>query len=288
MVDSSVNQEMTAKLNHIEEIHTVNNIENKMESELNSFIESHDKRNKEDECTNKTMQRYLNNDVISFNKISCNQCKSSFKSEEMFENHKILCYVKETTVEKKKEINSNISSRDSNNTEINLQCILQNCNTCHKNFENEKHLIEHKLTYCRFFEEDQYKLCNKSHGNEEQYGSDKDVCTTINIELIETNKKCGHCDIIFNTKKELLSHITQCHKSQLLLKCMICDRSYEKWSSLDVHEATHRIDKPYLCDLCGKSFKHSNNLRGHKRTHLDDSKKKRHICEICGNAFRSR
>ncbi|XP_034192718.2 uncharacterized protein LOC117609992 [Osmia lignaria lignaria] len=292
MGDSSVNQEITGKLNHLEEIHTINNIEDKMQSELNSFIESHNKRNKEDECTNKTMQHYPKNGVINFNKISCIRCNNSFKSQEMFENHKIFCYVKETTVKEQKEINSNLNSRlrrDSNNVEINLECISkESCNTCHKNFPNEKRLIEHKLSYCTFFEEEQYKLSNKPNANEEQYGTDNDTCDTINITLIEDNKKCGHCDRIFNTKKELLSHITQCHKSRLLLKCIICDRSYEKWSSLDVHEATHRIDKPYLCDLCGKSFKHSNNLRGHKRTHLDDSKKKRHICEICGNAFRSR
>lgn len=65
----------------------------------------------------------------------------------------------------------------------------------------------------------------------------------------------------------------------------MCDKSYEKWASLDIHEATHRLDKPYLCDLCGNI---PHNLRGHKRTHLDDSKKKRRICDICGNAFRSR
>ncbi|XP_074104236.1 uncharacterized protein LOC141530807 isoform X2 [Cotesia typhae] len=102
-------------------------------------------------------------------------------------------------------------------------------------------------------------------------------------------RKCGHCSSSFFNRKDLQNHISEKHSGlQMLFKCGVCDKVYEKWSSLDVHEATHRQDKPYLCDLCGKSFKHSNNLRGHKRTHLDVAKRKRHNCEICGNAFRSR
>ncbi|XP_014297526.2 zinc finger protein 182 isoform X1 [Microplitis demolitor] len=105
----------------------------------------------------------------------------------------------------------------------------------------------------------------------------------------DQERKCGHCSLSFFNRKDLQNHISDKHSGlQMLFKCGICDKIYEKWSSLDVHEATHRQDKPYLCDLCGKSFKHSNNLRGHKRTHLDITKKKRHNCEVCGNAFRSR
>ncbi|XP_063984668.1 zinc finger protein 37-like [Diachasmimorpha longicaudata] len=106
---------------------------------------------------------------------------------------------------------------------------------------------------------------------------------------VRSSRRCGHCSQSFLHRKDLQSHITEAHNGEgALFKCGLCDKSYEKWSSLDVHEATHRQDKPYLCDLCGKSFKHSNNLRGHKRVHLDAARKKRHVCETCGSAFRSR
>ncbi|XP_020278444.1 gastrula zinc finger protein XlCGF57.1-like isoform X2 [Pseudomyrmex gracilis] len=104
----------------------------------------------------------------------------------------------------------------------------------------------------------------------------------------EKSIRCGNCKEVYHDKREFSKHILKLHEGQLLYMCTMCEKTYEKWSSLDVHEATHKTDKLYLCDLCGKSFKHSNNLRGHKRIHLDESVKKRHVCAICGNSFRSR
>ncbi|XP_012144974.2 uncharacterized protein LOC100878971 [Megachile rotundata] len=288
MEDTSMNQGITRKLNHLEQIDTVNNIESEMQSELNNFICTSSKTNKEDESENQNTQHYQENGETVFNKISCFYCRNSFESQEVFENHKILCYNKEITAQKREIVNNNINRRDSNNMEIVDVQYSRDSNTHHKNFENERNLDEHKLSYCTLFDQESYKLSIKSHTNEEQCRTIKELHNINDLAVSEINKKCGHCDTVYGTKKELSNHIAECHKGQLLLKCTMCDKSYEKWSSLDVHEATHRIDKPYLCDLCGKSFKHSNNLRGHKRTHLDDSKKKRHICEICGHAFRSR
>ncbi|XP_076289933.1 uncharacterized protein LOC143213709 [Lasioglossum baleicum] len=210
----------------------------------------------------KEMQSELNRLIESYsgaqsdiangiNEIASFHCKDTFKTRAMFENHKILCDEDEIIVEKQKEISGSINANES--------LVLLNCKP---------------------FQEEHYEVTDKQHATE--------IDNIDTVAMAETNKKCGHCRSIYSTKKELLNHIAKRHESQLLFACIICDKNYEKWSSLDVHEATHRTDKPYLCDLCGKSFKHSNNLRGHKRTHLDDSKKKRHACEICGNAFRSR
>ncbi|XP_017793590.1 PREDICTED: zinc finger protein 665-like, partial [Habropoda laboriosa] len=289
----SMNQEITAKFSHLENINTQkdsfgNSIRKEVQSELNSFIESYNEKDKGQKSTNGTTKNYANNQIEN-NEIHCACCKDTFKTEEMFENHKMLCGEEEIIVQKQKECNSNINDRESSNVKVmNFQYVMRTCNICHEHFENEKHLAEHKLSYCKLLQEESYEVSSKPNMNEEQGDIYNDSYNISNIPPMETNKKCGHCDSIYNTKKELLNHIIEFHEGQLLFKCIICDRSYEKWSSLDVHEATHRLDKPYLCDLCGKSFKHSNNLRGHKRTHLDDSKKKRHICEICGNAFRSR
>ncbi|XP_033351991.1 zinc finger protein 567 isoform X1 [Bombus vosnesenskii] len=292
MNEISMNQEVPKEFSDLENTNMQkdsfqNSIRKEVQSELNSFIASHNEEIKEDECTDRLTKNYSDNEILN-NEIQCLYCKNMFKTQEMFENHKMLCDGGEIVVQKEKEANNNMNDKESNNIKImNFQFITKTCNVCHENFETEKHFVEHKLSYCKFLQVKDYQITDKIIMNKEQCNNHKDFYNTNNPSM-ETNKKCGHCGLIYITKKELLNHIMDCHEGQLLFKCIICDRSYEKWSSLDVHEATHRIDKPYLCDLCGKSFKHSNNLRGHKRTHLDDSKKKRHICDICGNAFRSR
>lgn len=285
-----MNEEDTEKFSHLENINVkkdnfVNNIR-EVQSELND--EPHNEKTKTNECTIKIIKNYPNNGTMG-NEIQCIHCKNIFKSQEIFENHKILCDEGETVIEKEKETNNNLNNKESNGEKVmNFQFIGRTCNICHEHFESEKHFDEHKLSYCKFLQEEHYQVSSKTSTSKKQSNSFTDFCNVNNIPPIDNNKKRGHCDLIYNTKKELLNHIMECHEGQLLFKCIICDRVFEKWSSIDIHEATHRIDKPYLCDLCGKSFKHSNNLRGHKRTHLDDSKKKRHVCDICGNAFRSR
>ncbi|OAD53931.1 Zinc finger protein 16 [Eufriesea mexicana] len=286
----STTEEDTGKFSHLENINAqkdnfVNNIR-KVQSVLN--VKPHNEKNKTNECTIKIIKNYPNNETLN-SEIQCIHCKNIFKSQEIFENHKMLCDEGETVIQKEKETNNNLNDKESNSEKVmNFQLIAKTCNICHEHFESEKHFDEHKRSYCKFLQEEHYQVPSKISTSKKQTNSFTDFCNINNILPMDNNKKCGHCDLIYNTKKELLSHVVECHNSQLLFKCIICDRAFEKWSSLDIHEATHRIDKPYLCDLCGKSFKHSNNLRGHKRTHLDDSKKKRHVCDICGNAFRSR
>lgn len=263
-----------------------NNIRKGTQSELNNFTESYREEDK-DNLTNETTINASNNDVAdSYNGIVCFHCKDSFETQEMFENHKMLCDEDEVMIQAPKKPDT--SSKESSNIElINLQFVEKICNVCNKHFESEKHFTEH-LSCCKFSQEEHYQVSDKLSSIKDECITYKNVSSIDIVTPIETDKKCGHCEVIYSTKKELLNHIAKCHEGQPLFKCITCNRSYEKWSGLDVHEATHRVDKPYLCDLCGKSFKHSNNLRGHKRIHLDDSKKKRHVCEICRKAFRSR
>lgn len=286
-ISEITNQKISAKFTHLENINIhknnfVNNIRKEMQYELHKF-ETHNEKNRENEYTIIT-KNYLNNETLN-NEIQCFFCKNTFKTEEIFENHKILCNKEKTIIQKDKGTNNNTNDKESCNINLMNFQFIKTCNICQKHFETEKDFIEHKISYCKILSQN-YQ--NPSKENKESYDNYNDSCNIKSTPPMETNKKCGHCNLIYNTKKELLNHIMECHQGQLLFRCIICDRNFEKWSSLDIHEATHRIDKPYLCDLCGKSFKHSNNLRGHKRIHLDDSRKKRHICDICGKAYRSR
>lgn len=209
--------------------------------------------------------------------ILCQQCQTFYETQEIFDNHKIFCNKEQNILKHVDIFRTAENERSSKVKQIN--CEVENCQTYNKKF-NGKQVIDNikscDLIYCT--------ICNQAFKCQQDYDNHK----YLHGNLIEVNKRCGHCKKVYRSRKDLLIHIMESHEGQLSFKCFICDKTYEKWSSLDIHEATHRLDKPYLCDLCGKSFKHSNNLRGHKRIHLDESIKKKYVCEICGNAFRSR
>jgi len=247
-----------------------------MPLELSTLIQTCREVNSKNSTSKTIAEKILN---MQQNKIQngslsviCLQCQTFCKTREIFENHKIFCG-KEQNISK----HINMSKiAENGNKEINREA--ENSQTCNQTFNSKQ------VNNIKSCESMHCTVCNQAFKCQQDYDNHK----YLHKNLIERNKRCGHCKKVYHNRKDLLIHIMESHEGRLLFKCSTCDKTYEKWSSLDIHEATHRTDKPYLCDLCGKSFKHSNNLRGHKRIHLDEAVKKRHMCEICGNAFRSR
>ncbi|KAG5322086.1 ZN182 protein, partial [Acromyrmex heyeri] len=243
--------------------------------ELNTLIQTCREVNSKSNANETITEEILNlqQDKIQNGSLSviCLQCQTFCETQEIFENHKIIC-------NKTQDISEHVDmckTPENGNQQLNHE--IENFQTHTKTFDGKQVTDKNcESVHCT--------VCNQAFKCQQDYDNHKH----LHENLTETNKRCGHCEKVYHDKKNLLIHIVESHEGRLLFKCSTCDKTYEKWSSLDIHEATHRIDKPYLCDLCGKSFKHSNNLRGHKRIHLDEAIKKRHVCEICGNAFRSR
>uniref|UniRef100_F6VPC4 C2H2-type domain-containing protein n=1 Tax=Ciona intestinalis TaxID=7719 RepID=F6VPC4_CIOIN len=65
-------------------------------------------------------------------------------------------------------------------------------------------------------------------------------------------------------------------------KCDICDKSFQKQSSLTRHKYEHTGKRPHHCNECGKSFKHKHHLIEHQRLH---SGEKPYQCDKCGKRF---
>ncbi|XP_077966737.1 uncharacterized protein LOC120343354 isoform X2 [Styela clava] len=65
-------------------------------------------------------------------------------------------------------------------------------------------------------------------------------------------------------------------------KCDICDKSFQKQSSLTRHKYEHTGKRPHHCNVCGKSFKHKHHLIEHQRLH---SGEKPYQCDKCGKRF---
>lgn len=258
---------------------------NVVPTELNTIIQAYREVGKRNNETVAEGMAHTQQDKIQDGNhhVLCLQCQTICETQEMFENHKIFC-VKEENAPKRTTTSSTAKDRKRKNEAVELKLGKESCRTGSKELES-KQFID-KLEIYESVQSVYCTICSQLFETRQDL-ENHIKCLHENTAVI-SSKRCGHCKEIYRNKRELLNHIAQSHEGRLLFTCFTCDKTYEKWSSLDIHEATHRADKPYLCDLCGKSFKHSNNLRGHKRTHLDESLKKRHVCDVCGNAFRSR
>ncbi|XP_049590835.1 zinc finger E-box-binding homeobox 2 isoform X1 [Syngnathus scovelli] len=67
-----------------------------------------------------------------------------------------------------------------------------------------------------------------------------------------------------------------------LYACDICDKTFQKSSSLLRHKYEHTGKRPYECKVCNKAFKHKHHLIEHSRLH---SGEKPYQCDKCGKRF---
>ncbi|KAK7155892.1 hypothetical protein R3I93_010533 [Phoxinus phoxinus] len=67
-----------------------------------------------------------------------------------------------------------------------------------------------------------------------------------------------------------------------LYACDICDKTFQKSSSLLRHKYEHTGKRPHECQTCKKAFKHKHHLIEHSRLH---SGEKPYQCDKCGKRF---
>ncbi|KAK1796432.1 hypothetical protein P4O66_009481, partial [Electrophorus voltai] len=67
-----------------------------------------------------------------------------------------------------------------------------------------------------------------------------------------------------------------------LYACDICEKSFQKSSSLLRHKYEHTGKRPHECQICKKAFKHKHHLIEHSRLH---SGEKPYQCDKCGKRF---
>ncbi|XP_055694342.1 zinc finger protein 728-like [Lutzomyia longipalpis] len=154
--------------------------------------------------------------------------------------------------------------------------------------------------------------CNKavdttSQENEETEGNEgsNDISEDENFEEFFTKPQenaakvpksvekfvlCHVCGMEISAKSgcvesRLASHMKK-HSDVLNYKCSVrgCYRAYKWYSSLRLHEASHReLQRTnYKCDLCSKSFVFAYLLKKHKKLHHSAEI---HHCDICDEIF---
>lgn len=65
-------------------------------------------------------------------------------------------------------------------------------------------------------------------------------------------------------------------------QCNVCDKTFARQETANIHQRTHTGEKPYTCSICSRGFTSSGHLTGHMRSH---SGTKTHECKVCNKRF---
>uniref|UniRef100_H2YDL5 C2H2-type domain-containing protein n=1 Tax=Ciona savignyi TaxID=51511 RepID=H2YDL5_CIOSA len=159
------------------------------------------------------------------------------------------------------------------------------CKVCGKAFINVYRLQRHMLTHNAGNRKFGCEVCGKAfkykhhlkehiriHSGEKPY-----VCPNPHCM-----KRFSHSGSYSNDRNPAgLPHLSPL-SSDMPYKCDICDKSFQKQSSLTRHKYEHTGKRPHHCNECGKSFKHKHHLIEHQRLH---SGEKPYQCDKCGKRF---
>ncbi|XP_076868129.1 uncharacterized protein LOC143519017 [Brachyhypopomus gauderio] len=95
------------------------------------------------------------------------------------------------------------------------------------------------------------------------------------------NFHCALCNKSFSRMASLNIH-ARTHSSERAHNCSFCGKSFSRADLLKNHKRTHTGERPFTCNLCGKSYGHQGQLRIHKRIHTGE---KPYCCPHCGKRF---
>ncbi|XP_013185412.1 zinc finger protein 79-like [Amyelois transitella] len=96
---------------------------------------------------------------------------------------------------------------------------------------------------------------------------------------------CDQCPKKYGSQALLKMHL-KTHERALrgtTFRCTYCGKGfYESWN-LQVHERTHRNERPFLCEICNTAFGTNSSLKRHVK--VSHSSSKPHECSTCHRCF---
>ena len=99
-------------------------------------------------------------------------------------------------------------------------------------------------------------------------------------ETKENGSKCRKCDDTFNSKINLMKHISEIHPHTI--ECKYCEQTFRQNCELEMHiKTSHKQTKEYKCEKCNKIFLLKWRLSKHEAIH--DIGLKTKICHYFNN-----
>lgn len=98
---------------------------------------------------------------------------------------------------------------------------------------------------------------------------------------LERKYLCNVCNKAFDRNTSLTRHMLV-HTREKPFKCQLCDKAFSQNAHLKRHILIHIGQKSYQCNKCGKMFIEKGGLARHEATHSTD---KPWVCNQCGKSF---
>lgn len=191
-------------------------------------------------------------------------------------------------------------------TPCQLQCILQmktydsfvahssyhsnpkthQCTKCLKIFPLDKKLYAHVAGHKRN-EQPRNVKCEKCGSGFRSF-KELDIHEKVKHQH-QTLFICPFCAKSLASATILDTHIRFVHNraKEEKFECKVCNRKFMRNTCLIRHSATHRTERPHVCEQCGASFKTKEGIAIHLKRH-DGTFLKKFDCTQCSHKFTSR
>jgi len=208
---------------------------------------------------------------VCFHKIyRCGKCFALALSLKDVFAHKKECTNSQThekrRSEKKKQKPSRKSSTSKSKKKKNDSSTKYQCDECDKLFKSNHNLKEHmKGVHIKSFS-CPYQMCKIEH---KRFGHRRYLRMHIQRFHLKLHETCEFCKKMFYDKNSLRKHVNEVHLQVKPYACIMCQKSFARRETLDIHINTHGDKKDriqFKCEWCGFNFAHKNNLQRHWRT----------------------